>query len=368
MHHPTTPSPSDQSPLRTAYRLLDEAVEAGTIPGAVALVATASGWLPPYATGLAVDTPEARIPATPATIYDLASLTKVVATLPLVLLLVGEGAGELDSPAAAVLTEWREDPAKARVTLRSLLAHTSGLPNWRDLHSHGWTPEEIVGWVLAEPLEAKPGERYAYSDLGYILLGVWAERVAGAPLDELVRRRVLAPLGLAETLYLPTESLRPRLAAGEWRDALGRWQWGEVNDDNARALGAAAGHAGLFAPAADLARYLDALWLPWRRSGPSHVPPDLAAEALRDQTGRIPEARRGLGWTLRGDTWDPTGERMSARSFGHTGYTGTSLWIDPELQVAVILLANRVHRPGGPSVVPLRSRFHDAIANAVGGR
>jgi CubicO group peptidase (beta-lactamase class C family) len=262
-----------------------------------------------------------------------------------------------------VLEEWRGDAGKERITLVHLLAHTSGLPAHRPFYSHGESPEETLRRVLAEPLEAAPGERYVYSDLGYIALGEWVRRVSGEGLDAFVRR-VLAPLGMGDTGYLPAPEERGRIAAGEHREELGRHQWGEVNDDNARALGGVSGHAGLFGTAPDLARYLEGCWLPWRDEDDGLLASALVRAALRDQTGDLP-ARRGLGWVLRGDAWDPSGLLTSERSFGHTGYTGTSVWVDPETRLVVVLLTNRVHAPRGAGIVGLRRRFHNAVAAAL---
>lgn len=356
----------DSSRLERAYGLLDEAVGRRVIPGGVALVGVDDGWLPPYATGLAVDMPEHRIEARPDTVYDLASLTKVVATLPALLMLLQEGVADLQAPVAEVFTEWGGEREKGTVTLAHLLTHTSGLPAWRDLHSHNWSPEEVVREVLATPLEAAPSARMAYSDLGYILLGEWVRRVTGRALDEWTARRLFRPLGMADTRYRPPEGWRERTAAGEYCEFLGRCQWGEVHDDNARAMGGASGHAGLFSTAADLARYLDRCWRPWRLPPQGPLSPAVVRAALEDHTTGL-GARRGLGWALRGDVWDPSGALMSERSFGHTGYTGTSVWVDPARRLKVILLTNRVHAPGGAGIVSLRRRFHNTVAAAFVG-
>ena len=356
----------DPARLERAYGLLDEAVRRRVIPGGVALVGVDDGWLPPYATGLAVDMPEHRIEARPDTVYDLASLTKVVATLPALLMLVQEGVADLQAPVVEVFTEWGGEREKGTTTLAHLLTHTSGLPAWRDLHSHNWAPEGIVREVLAAPLEAAPGARMAYSDLGYILLGEWVRRMTGRTLDAWAAEHLFRPLGMADTRYRPPEEWRERTAAGEYREYLGRRQWGEVNDDNAWALGGVSGHAGLFSTAANLASYLDRCWRPWRAQVDGPLSPAVVRAALEDHTHGM-GARRGLGWALRGDAWDASGALMSERSFGHTGYTGTSIWVDPARRLKVILLTNRVHAPGGAGIVGLRRRFHNVVAAACVG-
>ncbi|MDQ3856284.1 MAG: beta-lactamase family protein [Chloroflexota bacterium] len=337
---------------------------AGVIPGAVTLVGLDGEWLEPYVTGLAVDTSDEQRAMRPDTVFDLASLTKVVATLPAALLLAQDGVADLQSPLVNVFDEWQSDPSKADITAMHLLTHTSGLPAWCDLHSHGWSRRRIVEEVLGTPLEAPPGEACVYSDLGFILLGEWLERLAGKTLDRWLADRVYGPLRMQDTGFLPGEELRPRLAACEYREQLGRHQLGEVNDDNAQAMGGVSGHAGLFSTAGDLARYLDACWLPAATDRPQLLAPVAARAALRDRTAHL-GAHRGLGWALKNDPWDSSGLLSSARTFGHTGYTGTSLVVDPELGLGIILLTNRVHKSLGPGIVTLRRRFHNVVIAAV---
>lgn len=337
------------------------------IPGAVALVKLDGEWLPPYATGAAVTTAEQVIPASPDTVYDLASLTKVVATLPAVLMLVQDGVLDLQSPLLSAFPEWKDDASKAAVLPQHLLTHTSGLPAWRDFHSHGWDRERIVREVLATPLEAEPGERMVYSDLGYILLGELVERACGLRLDALVIERLYGPLEMTDTLYLPPPELRPRLAACEYRESLGRVQWGDVNDDNAHAMGGVSGHAGLFSTAADVATYVDACWPHNGEVVSDLISPAAARAAVRSYPSHMPNANRGLGWSLKDDPWDCSGAFTSPSAFGHTGYTGTSIVVDPELGLSAILLTNRVHITSDTGIVTLRRRFHNVLASALRG-
>lgn len=352
--------------LQRAYDLLDDAVRQRIIPGGVALVGVDDGWLPAYAVGLAVDTPEHRNEAHEDTVYDLASLTKVVAALPALLLLVQDGVADLQSSLVEVFPEWKDDPEKSELTLLQLLTHTSGFPAHHPFYAHGWSADEIMRQVISTPLEAPPGTRYTYSDLGYILLGEWVRRVTGETLDVLLERELYVPLGMSDTRYRPPNEWRERTAAGEYREHLGRHQWGEVNDDNAYALGGVSGHAGLYSTASDLARYLDACWLPWRLSPDGRLSPAVVRAALSDHTSGL-GARRGLGWVLKGDRWDNSGLLGSEQGFGHTGYTGTSLWIDPVLKLKIILLTNRVHSSLEPGIVGLRRRFHSAVTAACVG-
>lgn len=351
----------DVQRIERAYELLDEAVARRVIPGGVALVGVGGGWLPPYATGLAVSTPECSIEANADTVYDLASLTKVTAALPSALLLIQDGTVDAQDPIAEVLEEWSGDQSKADITLLHLLTHTSGLPAHRDFYSHGWSRDEILREVLATPLDAQPGTAYVYSDLGYILIGEWVRRVTGETIDAFVLRRLYEPLNMRDTTYLPPAEWQQRIAASEYREHLGRHQWGEVNDDNASALGGVSGHAGLFGTAGDLARYVDSCWLPWQPAPNGPLTPAVSAAALQNHAAEL-GAHRGLGWVLHGDVWDPSGLLMSPSSFGHTGYTGTSIWIDPARQLKIILLTNRVHSGLGRGIIGLRRRFHNAVA------
>jgi CubicO group peptidase (beta-lactamase class C family) len=282
------------------------------------------------------------------TVFDLASLTKVVATTPCLLWLAGQGEVGLDQPVRRYLPGFT---GKDQVTVRHLLAHTSGLPGQRRYYRHLHDPASIRAAALAEPLTARPGTGFCYSDAGFIVLGELAAAVAGCGLDQLVQEVVCAPLGLDWTRYLPPASWG--FAATEPADGVARV--GVVHDENAAVLGGVAGHAGLFGTAADLARYA-ATW----------VRGDWPAEALRGQTEGL-GGRRGLGWGLRGDPWDNMGDGWPASGAGHTGFTGTSLSIDPASGLWAVLLTNAVHFGRGPehSVVGLRKQVHAAVAAAL---
>ena len=305
----------------------------------------------------------ARRPMTADTVFDLASLTKVVATLPALLHLVGRAGVGLDQPVRRYLPAFT-GPGKDRVTVRQLLLHTSGLPDSRQYYQRLRDPAEVRGAALAEPLVARPGAVFRYSGVGFIALGELTAAVSGGGLDELVRDVVCAPLGMTSTRYLPPVGWAARIAATE--PVRGRAKIGVVHDENAEAMGGVAGHAGLFGTAADLARYASA-WAgdgssAWAGDGPSG---GLRDEALRCQTdGLSGGGRRGLGWGLRGDVWDNMGDGWPASGAGHTGFTGTSLSVDPGTGLWAVLLTNAVHFGRGPehSVVGLRKRVHAAVA------
>jgi len=339
----------------TAAELIDRAVADGVMPGAV--LAAGRHAAEPLLTHVAGDAQRddaATRPMTADTVFDLASLTKVAATLPAVLYLVGRGEVGLDEPAASYLPAI-DGPGKDEITVRHLLLHISGLPAERKYYLHLQDPEEIRAAALAEPLVAKPGAAFCYSDIGFITLGELAVAVAGCGLDEFVQDVVCTPLGMTATRYLPPGDWSDRIAATEIVD--GRAKVGVVHDENAEALGGVAGHAGLFGTAADLARYAAA----WAGDG---TPPDgLRAEALRAQTDGL-GGRRGLGWGLRHDRWDNMGDGWPETGAGHTGFTGTCLSVDPSSGLWAVLLTNAVHFGRGPehSVVGLRKQVHAAVA------
>ncbi|HKX18625.1 MAG TPA: serine hydrolase [bacterium] len=327
-------------------------------------------------------------PATPDTIYDLASLTKVTATLPLVLEAIAEGRLALDDPVPAHLPECPH----RNITIRHLLTHTSGLPAWIPFYLRTMGGDAIVRGAAATPLEAPPGTRVTYSDVGFVLLGEIVRRMFGAPLDALARDRVYDPLGMAHTGYrpvrpvpagneppagdlaiAPTEdgtTIEQRMTEDPQWAAAGRrhtWRryliWGEVHDSNAHAMGGVSGHAGLFGTADDLLAYAR-MWLANGRGPRGGVlEAALVETAIAPQTS--PPNVRGLGWALTGGQgwWR---DSLSPRAFGHTGFTGTSIVVDPARDLAIVLLSNAVHlgrdRTG---IMSLRPEIAAAVARAV---
>jgi CubicO group peptidase (beta-lactamase class C family) len=338
-----------------AAELIDRAVGAGLVPGAV-LAAGLRGAEPLllHVAGSAQHDDAAKRPMTADTVFDLASLTKVVATLPALLYLAGRGEVGLDEPARRYLPRFA-GRGKGEVTVRQLLAHSSGLPGQRRYYQYLNDAGEVRAAALAEPLIAAPGTALRYSDVGFIVLGELTAAVAGCGLDDLVREVVCAPLGMKATRYLPPAGWAGRIAATEI--VRGTAKVGVVHDENAETLGGVAGHAGLFGTAADLARFA-AAW-----AGDGSGPTGLRAEALRCQTEGL-AGRRGLGWGLRHDTWDNMGDGWPASGAGHTGFTGTSLSVDPGTGLWAVLLTNSVHfgRGAGHSVVALRKQVHAAVA------
>jgi len=331
--------------------LLDEAVGEGGIPGAVAAVGRGPVTLGRWVTGQA-DAIAGR-PMRAGTVFDLASLTKVVATTTVTLALASRGELELGDPVAAYLPD-AVACRDAGVTVARLLTHTSGLPGSRRFYR--WCPSgaELLRDLYQTPLN-QPGTRVAYSDPGFMLLGEVVAAVAGEPLDAAVRRLVTGPLGLTATRFKPNGPAA-RFAATERRGDGTAWT-GIVHDENARLLGGVAGHAGLFASADDLARF--AAW--WVSDDDAVVPAALRRAAATCQTeGR--GGRRGYGWACPGDAFDILGARWPPTAVSHTGFTGTSLALDPASGLWVVLLTNAVHagRDAAP-VQALRRAVHEAV-------
>jgi uncharacterized protein YbbC (DUF1343 family)/CubicO group peptidase (beta-lactamase class C family) len=301
------------------------------------------------------------ISATPDTLYDLASITKLFTTTA-VMRLVEQGKLAIDEPVATSLPDFAAG-GKEAVTLRHLLTHTSGLPDYLQLWKLEPTPAARMQRVLATPLLVPPGTAFRYSDLGLIALGHLVEQVAGASLDRVVRDMVTGPLHLDQTMYRPPASLRPRIAPTEYEDAVGRGMvWGEVHDENAWSLDGVAGHAGIFSTAHDLGRFAQMYMNGGVLDGVRLLKPETVAEMTRNQIGRLEE--RGLGWELNADYY--MGHLASPTTYGHTGFTGTSLVIDPTRQLIVVLLTNRVHPTrNGPSENPARQVVADAALAAA---
>lgn len=276
-----------------------------------------------------------------STIYDLASLTKVIATTAAVMVLYDRGKLRLDDRASRYLPELRSG-SKREITIRQLLEHEAGFPAGRELWHRARSAREARRLVLATPLAYRPGSRQIYSDLGADVLGFVVEAVSGERLDVFARRNVFAPLGMRSTMFRPPARVRSRVAPTERFAPRGRALRGEVHDENAYALGGVAGHAGLFATASDLAIFARMML-----GGGSYHGVRIVADSTVALFTRRVAGTRALGWeTCAGGA--SCGQHMGERAFGHTGFTGTSIWMDPERDIFVIVLTNRIHeRPGG---------------------
>ena len=269
-------------------------------------------------------------------IYDIASLTKVVGTTSAIMVLYDEGKIDLDAPVRSYLPAFTGG-AKDRVTVRHLLTHRSGLPAGRELWRSASSPAEARRQVIETPVYCRPGDCYEYSDIGADVLGFVAEAVSGRQLDVFLQERVFGPLGMNDTGFRPSAALRSRIAPTEIAPPRGYPVRGEVHDENAFALGGVAGHAGLFSTAADLSIYAQMLLNGGEYNGVRVI----ADSTVRRFTARA-AGTRALGWDTCAQKGS-CGSLMGARAFGHTGFTGTSIWLDPERDMFVLLLTNRVH-------------------------
>jgi len=321
-------------------------------------------------------------PVTPTSLFDLASVSKVVGTTSAVMQLVGDGSLDLDAPVVTYLPWWsRGDPRKNEVTVRQLLLHRGGLAAFRQWFFELEGVDAYKEAVADEALVADPGTTTVYSDIGAMTLGWIVEQVSGQSLDVFLATRLFAPLGMRETMYRPDATLLPRIAATEldtlWRREL---VWGRVHDENADAMGGIAGHAGLFGTALDISVFARTML----NGGvaPACLPPGIGGEpcpVARASDQRVFDAATLGTFTMRHDAsasralgWDTpsenssAGDYFSARAFGHTGFTGTSIWIDPELDLWVVLLTNRVHPSReNTRIAGLRRAVHDAVALSI---
>ena len=348
--------------LETIDRVVTRGIKAGGFPGASVVVGRKGSAVWEKGFGR-IDwaSSSTRVSAT-ETIYDLASLTKVIGTTTAVMILYDEGRVQLDAPVHTYLPEFTGG-YKDSVTVRQLLEHRSGLPADRDLWRIAHSPAEARQMVLDTPLECKPGQCYIYSDLGAMTLGFMVERVTGQGLDVFLHERVFAPLGMVNTFFKPADSLKSRVAPTEVSPPRGYPLQGEVHDENAYALGGVAGHAGLFSTASDLSIFAQMILEGGEYKG---------VRIVSDSTVKLFTTRaagsRALGWAMADGQWG-SGRFMSEGSFGHVGYTGTSLWIDPEREMFVILLTNRVHaaraRQPAKVIADVRADLTDAAAIAV---
>lgn len=344
------------SPDSKIRAVLVKGIDSGVLCGAVYAISSGTGDDTVRLTeAIGRLEPGAGAPVRPDTIFDLASLTKVVATLPVILCLVSSGEVGLDDPVRRYLPRFSAQSQRA-VTVRHLLAHTSGLPPGSRYYRSLPTAEAARDAILAEEPVRPPGASVTYSDVGYLLLGFLAERVGGTSLDVLARRLVFEPLAMTETGFRPTAPIH-RIAPTEVFPPEPARR-GVVHDRNAALLDGVAGHAGLFAPAADMLRYLGA----W--SGQYEPPwaPSLTREALTRQTPADSGAR-GLGWVLASGTNDTfMSERWPPGGAGHTGFTGTSLAFSPQGTKRAVLLTNAVRCGRQPERLGLiRQDFHRLI-------
>ena len=351
--------------------LLSGLVDTGATPGAVVVAGSHDTVLAERAAGRLSYTADAD-PVTTDTIYDLASLTKIIVTTPLVMRLYETGRLDLNAPVSRHVPEFAGG-ARDHVTIADLLAHCGGLLWWTDLYRQArdlptaGAMRFYLERICELPLDYEPRTRTVYSDLGFILLGAVLEQVTGASLDRLAEDEIFLPLGMREIRYNPPATLRSRIAPTEDDPEQGGVLTGVVHDENARGLGGVAPHAGLFATAQSLVPFAQ-MWLAEGAAGDGRVFDSATIHRFSRRALLVDDSSRALGW----DTPTPgssCGNRFSSASFGHTGFTGTSVWIDPEQDLFVVLLSNRVH-PTRENIqlAELRPEFHDALVDVLTSR
>ncbi len=354
----------DWSPLD---HLIDSAIVRGAVPGAVVGISRGGSR---YIHGSGVLGLEQPRPPDERSVYDLASLTKVIALTTGVMIAVDDGLLDLDRPLHQYLPEFTGEN-KERVTLRHLLTHTSGLPPHRRLWEETRSRPEALAEVARTPLDTTPGVRMAYSDLGAILLTQVLERVTGMRIDSLLTTRVFRPLGMMDTRWRPPHSWRDRIAPTEQDPWRARMLRGDVHDENAAWLDGVSGHAGLFGSAADLLTFGE-----WLLSGLDEphadipdprfpFPPPKSLRSFIERQNIVAESSRALGWDTP-SSGSSAGDRLAPSSFGHTGFTGTSIWIDPTRQLVIVVLTNRVHPTReNTEHAPLRRAIADLIVDLL---
>jgi len=353
---------SSRPDFSAARTRLQEGITARAFPGASFSVVTGGGIVAAEGVGrLRYEADSAEV--TGATIYDLASLSKVVATTPMAMLLYERGQLDLELPLAAIVPELAGlDRRRSQVTLKMLLAHSSGLPTYERLYERANSREGLVSAAARVGMVAEPNSRVEYSDIGFILLGEALRRIADEDLDVFCAREIYGPLGMAATAFNPPKEWRARIPPTEDdRNFRHRIIQGEVHDENASVMQGVAGHAGLFSNAEDVGRFAQCML--------NGGEPILRRKTVEFFTKPVPKLtpRHALGWDL------PTppsqaGALMSPRSFGHLGFTGTSVWIDPEKGAAITLLTNRTWPDrSSQEIKRVRPAFYDAVMQALKG-
>jgi len=373
-------SAAQDTRFRAAFALLENAIAARAFP-ACSLAITLHGELIAHKAFGRFTYGPASPTVAPDSIFDLASVTKVVATTAMAMILYERGLLDLEAAVTAIVPEFSaDDPSRGEVTLRQLLAHSSGLPAYEKLYLQAKTRAELLHAAFASELSAAPGTRAKYSDIGFIILGAALERLADESLDAFCQREIFGPLAMAHTTFNPPKSWResiPPTANECGADTLvratvgpatkpasstfrGRVIQGEVQDENASVLGGVAGHAGLFSTAEDLARFAHSML--------NGGYPVLRANTVQLFTRRESSpagTSRALGWDTPSAP-SQSGKYFSPRSFGHLGYTGTSLWIDPDHQLSITLLTNRTWpNCQKQAIKQVRPAFHNAVFESL---
>lgn len=339
--------------------LIAQALADKKLPGCVVAVGRRGrlAWLKAYGSR---DVQPEVVPMTRDTVFDLASLTKPLATATAMMWLLERGQYRLTDPVASVIPEFGVK-GKEAITFQQLLVHQSGLIADNAIQDYRDGPAKAFQRIHELPLRYPIGDTFVYSDVNFLVLGECVERLSGQTLDVFTRERLFLPLGMAETGYLPPETLRARIAPTEQRE--GQWLRGEVHDPRAFALGGVAGHAGLFSTASDLAIYAQMFLGRGSYDNVRILSPDTVE--LMTKGYAVSKGTRGLGWDRQTPYSVNKGQAFSSSAFGHGGFTGTVMWIDPELDLFFIFLSNRLHPTGQGLVNPLAGEIATVIGESV---
>src|SRR6185295_718425 len=358
--------------------VIADAIADKKLPGAVVLVGRKGQVVWKKAYGARAVEPVREV-KTPDTIFDLASLTKVVATATSIMILMERGKLRLSDPVSLYIPELKGE-GRDRITIEQLLTHVSGYAPDFDLRERWTGYDEAIKRLIKEPLRNPPGTRFTYSDIGFIALGEVVARVSGMPLDQFAQKNIFGPLRMVNTGFRPNPSLKARIAPTERRrgqmsylgdsgvnaGAEGElWLRGEVHDPTSYRMNGVAGHAGLFSTANDLAIYCQMILNGGTYGGVRILSPLTVAEMTRPRVVSTSGGTRGLGWDMNTSFSTNRGDLFPLGSFGHTGFTGTSIWIDPASEMFLIFLSNRVHPDGKGAVGPLRGRVATIVAGSV---
>jgi len=360
-HFPAPAYEQQDAVFSPAFEVLQQAIAQHAFPAASVAVTRQGKLVALKAIGSFTYDPQSP-EVTSASIFDLASVSKVVATTTVAMILYQRGLLDLEMHVVSVVPEFAgQDERRREVTLHMLLAHSSGLPAYEKLFRRAPTKDQLLDAAFVMPLVADPGTQATYSDIGFIILGIALERIADEPLDRFCQREVFGPLGMAHTAFNPPPAWRPSiLPTVDDRSFRHRIIQGEVYDENASVLGGVAAQAGVFAPAHDVAVFANAML--------NGGQPILHPETLAVFTRREPSpagTSRALGWDTPSSP-SQSGKYFSPHSFGHLGYTGTSLWIDAERQLSVALLTNRTWPDASNKAIQeIRPKFHDAVVEAL---
>ena len=356
------PEQTSQYDFTDADEIINDAIKDSAFPGAVLLVNKDGKTIFENAYGhFSYDRSSPKVNLN--TMFDLASVSKVVGTTTAAMMLIDRGEMNLDNKVSKYLPEFNNH-GKENITIRNLLLHNSGLAAFKKYYDVYSTADEVVNDIMNLTPEQEPGSKYVYSDLGMITLQKVIERISGMTLDKFLDKNLFKPLGMNSTMYNPPPELKEMCMPTEYDDFWRMRQLqGEVHDERAYMLNGVAGHAGIFSTAPDLAKFLQMILNKGTYEGKQYIKPEIVEMFVKKQSE---QSSRGLGWDTKSPTGSSAGEHFSLLSYGHTGYTGTSVWTDPTKKLFVVFLTNRVYPTRNNSKISkIRPLVHDAVYLAV---